>query len=343
MEFQQHIPLAPFTTLGIGGPARWFATARTEDDVVEATGFAAEHALPLFVLGGGSNLLVADAGFPGLVLHMAISGIDSTDASLLRVGAGENWDALVQFAVNRDLAGMECLAGIPGTVGGTPVQNVGAYGQEVAETICCVRCFHTHTRAFVDLSNRDCGFAYRTSVFNTTERGRYIVTRVDFALTPGGEPKISYADLRKRFATGERPTLRATADAVRAIRRMKSMVVEAADPNSRSAGSFFQNPVVAEAMLAEVARSTGLEAADVPHWPAGDGRIKLPAAWLLERAGFVRGYAMGHAGISANHTLALINRGECTARELESLRDRIIDTVRRLFGITLQQEPVSLR
>jgi UDP-N-acetylmuramate dehydrogenase len=343
VEFQQHISLAPFTTLGIGGPARWFATARTEDDVAEAVRFASEHALPLFVLGGGSNLLVADAGFPGLVLHMAIDGIDAVDASLLRVGAGENWDALVQFAVEHDLAGIECLAGIPGTVGGTPVQNVGAYGQEVAETIRCVRCFDTQTLAFVDLSSQDCGFAYRTSVFNTTKRARYIVTRVDFALTPGGSPKITYADLRKRFAADERPTLRATADAVRAIRRTKSMVVEASDPNSRSAGSFFQNPVVSETMLAEVASAAAMEAAAVPHWPAGAGRIKLPAAWLLEHAGFIRGYVMGRAGISANHTLALINRGDCTAGEMESLRDRIIDTVRRQFGITLLQEPVNVR
>jgi UDP-N-acetylmuramate dehydrogenase len=343
VEFQQHISLAPFTTLGIGGPARWFVTARNEDDVVEAVAFATKHALPLFVLGGGSNLLVADAGFPGLVLHMAVGGIDATDASLLRVGAGENWDALVQFAVEHDLAGIECLAGIPGTVGGTPVQNVGAYGQEVAETIRGVRCFDTHASTFVDLLAHECGFAYRTSVFNTTERGRYLVTRVDFALTPGGAPKITYADLRKRFAEDGTPTLRAAADAVRTIRRTKSMVVEASDPNSRSAGSFFQNPVVSETMLGKVADAAGLKGADVPHWSAGDGRIKLPAAWLLEHAGFVRGYVMGRAGISANHTLALINRGDCTAEEMESLRDRIIDTVRRQFDITLLQEPVNVR
>lgn len=348
MEFQQHIPLAPFTTLGIGGPARWFATARTEDDVAEAVQFAKEHALPLFVLGGGSNLLVADAGFPGLVLHMAIAGTVletlPDGASLLRAGAGEDWDALVQFAVEQDLAGMECLAGIPGTVGGTPVQNVGAYGQEVAQTIRSVRCFDRHTSTYVELSNDACSFAYRTSLFNTTARNRYIVTRVDFALTPRGLPRLSYADLRRRFGEGEMPTLRAVADAVRSIRRTKSMLVEASDPNSRSAGSFFQNPVVTEAILAEVAHATGIEVADVPHWPAGgEGRIKLPAAWLLEHAGFVRGYAMGRAGISTNHTLALINRGDCTAREIESLRDRIMDTVRRQFGITLQQEPVNVR
>jgi UDP-N-acetylmuramate dehydrogenase len=344
VEFLEDVPLAPFTTLGIGGPARWFATARTQDDVAEAVLFATEHALPLFVLGGGSNLLVADAGFPGLVLHMGIRGRDlSEHDSLLRAGAGEDWDDLVQFAAERNLSGVECLAGIPGTVGGTPVQNVGAYGQEVAETIRTVRCFDIQTSRFVELPNEACEFAYRTSVFNTRERGRYIVTRVDFALTRDGAPKLTYADLRKQFSFGESPTLHATADAVRAIRRTKSMVVEASDPNSRSAGSFFQNPVVDARVLAQVSQAAEVEAASIPNWPVGENHIKLPAAWLLERAGFVRGYIMGRAGISTNHTLALINRGGCTAAEMESLRDRIVVTVHRLFGITLLQEPVNVR
>ncbi len=344
MEFLEHVPLAPFTTLRIGGPARWFATVRTEDDVSEAVGFAAERGLSLFVLGGGSNLLVADEGFPGLVLHMSIEGKElSEDGHLLNAGAGEDWDALVQFAVERDLAGMECLAGIPGTVGGTPVQNVGAYGQEVSETIRVVRCLDTRTSTFVELPNEACGFGYRTSLFNTTEPGRYIVTRVDFSLVPGGAPKLTYADLRKRFAPGETPQLRAVADTVRAIRRTKSMVVDASDPNSRSAGSFFQNPVVASTLIQQVAQAAGVDVATVPHWPAGENRVKLPAAWLLERAGFVRGYVMGRAGISTNHTLALISRGDCTASEIEGLRDRIIDTVHTRFGITLHQEPVNVR
>ena len=218
--------------------------------------------------------------------------------------------------MDRNLAGVECLAGIPGTVGGTPVQNVGAYGQEVAETIRRVRCFDTHTSAYVELPGDSCGFGYRTSIFNTTERGRYIVTRVDFALTTGR----SAEDQLRRPAQALRPPTRRP----RCERRQmpsarfgatKSMVIEATDPNSRSAGSFFQNPVVAEAMLPKVAQAAGIEAISVPHWPTGDGRIKLPAAWLLERAGFVRGYVLGRAGISTNHTLALINRGVIAPRQ----------------------------
>ncbi|MGI4757798.1 MAG: UDP-N-acetylmuramate dehydrogenase [Janthinobacterium lividum] len=346
MNLQQNIPLAPFTTLGVGGNARWFATAATEQDVADAVRFSHEEQLPLFVLGGGSNLLVSDSGFPGLVLHMALQGIEGLPASsgsvVLRAAAGESWDSLVQFAVDRNLAGMECLAGIPGTTGGTPVQNVGAYGQEVAETIHSVRCFDTETCGFVELSNADCGFAYRTSLLNTAQRGRYVITRVDFALAPGGAPRLDYADLRKHFA-GSTPSLREVAEAVRAIRRGKGMVVDPADPNSRSAGSFFRNPVVKQELLSHLSAATGVSPDAIPNWPTGGGECtKLPAAWLLERAGFVRGYSLGAAGISERHTLALINRGGATAGDVTALRDRIIATVQERFGIRLEQEPVSV-
>ena len=346
VTIQENIPLAAYTTLGIGGPARWLLTADSEDDVAAAVAFARQRSLPLFVLGGGSNLLVSDAGFPGVMLHMAIHGI-TRDGAVLRVGAGESWDGLVQYAVDAGLAGIECLAGIPGTTGGTPVQNVGAYGQEVAETIASVRCFDMHTGAYVDLSNADCGFAYRTSVLNTSERGRYIVTRVDFALIPDGAPRLAYADLRKHFeqraagaGAAASPSLRETAEAVRAIRRGKSMVVDPADPNSKSAGSFFRNPVVSIDSLLHIAEAAGIPLNAVPHWPAGDGLIKLPAAWLLERAGFVRGYALGNVGISTKHTLALVNRGGATAADMMALRERIVDEVLRRFGVRLEQEPV---
>ncbi len=347
LTLQQNVPLAPFTTLGIGGPARWFATARSEDDVREAVRIARDdlHA-PLFILGGGSNLLVSDAGFPGLVLRIAIEGIDALPPDpqgkvLIHAGAGTPWDTLVQYTVDRDLAGMECLAGIPGTTGGTPVQNVGAYGQEVSQTIASLRCFDTHTSAIVELSNRDCGFSYRTSLLNTTERGRYIILRVTFALTLHAAPTLAFADLKRAF-NGSQPTLAETAEKVRSIRRAKGMVVDLADPDSRSAGSFFRNPVVPAAHLAHIAQAANLPAADVPHWPAADGQIKLPAAWLLERAGFVRGTVLGNAGISSRHTLALVNRGHATAAEIATLRDRIIATVQARFGLTLEQEPVSV-
>jgi len=341
MLLEENVGLAGYTTLGVGGAARWLVEAVTEADVAEAVSFSRQLEVPLFVLGGGSNLLVSDRGFSGVVLHMAIRGVERKD-DLLRVGAGELWDGFVQQAVDAGLQGIECLAGIPGTVGGTPVQNVGAYGQEVSETIVSVRCFDTATEQFVELSNAECGFAYRTSRFNTTERGRYIVTRVDFRLRAGGMPCLKYADLRKHFEGKPQPSLAEVADAVRVIRRGKGMVVDASDPNSRSAGSFFRNPIVAKEILLKISEAAGIGVDAVPHWPAGEGLIKLPAAWLLEQAGFVRGYAMGRAGISLRHTLAVINRGDATAADIIALREEIIATVRLKFGIELEQEPVSV-
>jgi UDP-N-acetylmuramate dehydrogenase len=341
MHFEEHVRLAGLTTLGVGGAARWFARAVTEVDVAEAVAFAQDRHVPLFVLGGGSNLLVSDEGFPGLVLQMGIAGVERA-GDVLRVGAGVVWDVFVQQTVEAGLQGVECLAGIPGTVGGTPVQNVGAYGQEVSETIVSVRCFDTVVGQFVELSNAECGFAYRTSRFNTTERGLYIVTRVDFKLHEGGAPCLKYADLKKHFEGKASPSLTEVAEAVRTIRRGKGMVVDAGDPNSRSAGSFFRNPIVGEELLLKVSEAAGIGVEAVPHWSAGDGLIKLPAAWLLEQAGFVRGYAMGRAGISSRHTLAVINRGDATAADIVALRERIIETVRLKFGIELEQEPVSV-
>ena len=348
LPIEEHVALAPYTTLGIGGPARWFATAYTEDDVQQAVRLAQQDLrAPLFILGGGSNLLVADTGFDGLVLHVALRGIaaeapDAQGRVLVHAAAGTSWDTLVQYTVDANLAGMECLAGIPGTTGGTPVQNVGAYGQEVSQTIHTVRCFDTHTCAIVERSNQDCGFGYRTSRLNTTERGRYVILSVTFALHPHGAPTLAFADLKRAFAGTGQPTLAETAEKVRSIRRGKGMVVDPADPDSRSAGSFFRNPIVPAAHLAHLALATKLPESDVPHWPAAGGQVKLPAAWLLERAGFVRGTTLGNAGISSRHTLALINRGHATHADIVALRERIVATVRDRFGITLEQEPVSV-
>ncbi len=346
LNLQQDIALAPYTTIGIGGPARWYAVAETEEDVAEAVRVARDELnVPLFVFGGGSNLLIADTGFAGLALRIALDGICAEtcgDGVLVCAGAGTNWDTLVQYTVDRNLAGMECLAGIPGTTGGTPVQNVGAYGQEVSQTIQAVRCFDRRTSTVVELSNQECGFGYRTSLLNTTERDRYIILRVDFLLRVDGEPTLQFAELKRRFEGKSRPSLSETADAVRAIRRGKGMVVDATDPDSRSAGSFFRNPVVSAAELGHVAAAAGLPEQDVPNWPAAEGRVKLPAAWLLERAGFVRGYTQGNAGISRKHTLALINLGGATADDIVRLRDRIVSTVHQRFGLVLEQEPVSL-
>lgn len=337
MEFREQVALAPYTTFRIGGPARWFAEATTEAEIIEAVEFARERTLPLFTLGGGSNLLVSDEGFAGLVVRIILKGIAQADDSF-EVAAGEDWDGFVTHAVERDYAGIECLAGIPGTAGGTPIQNVGAYGQEVAETVEQVRALEVSTLKPVEFTNAECGFAYRRSIFNSTEREKYIVTRVRYALKKGGRPRIAYADLKKYFQGSAEPSLCEVSAAVQEIRRSKGMYIVEGDPDCRSAGSFFKNPVVPAAEYEGIAAQEG----EVPHYPAEGGAVKIPAAWLLERAGFHKGYAMGAAGVSTRHTLALVNRGGARAADIFALRDRIMTTVEARFGIRLEPEPVLL-
>jgi UDP-N-acetylmuramate dehydrogenase len=345
LQFEEQVPLAPLTTFGIGGPARFFARIRDERQIVPALRFAEENHLPYFVLGGGSNLLVADAGYPGLILHIAIDApVRQTAAGedvILTATAGMDWDALVRLTCAYGLAGMECLAGIPGSVGGTPVQNVGAYGQEVSETIAAVRAYDRTTGGFVSLSPEQCNFAYRRSIFNTTERGKYIVSEVSFRLQPAGSPKLTYTDLAHHFA-GRTPALLEVYNAVREIRSAKGMVVVPGDSDSRSAGSFFKNPVVAVERRPEIAAAAGVASDQVPAWPTSDGRVKLAAAWLLDRAGFGKGYTVGRSAISSRHTLALTNLGGATAAEVLALRDEIVAGVQQRFGIALEQEPVML-
>jgi UDP-N-acetylmuramate dehydrogenase len=347
MQFLEDVPLAPYTTFQIGGPARWFAAAASEDDIAAGVAFAVERQLPLFVLGGGSNLLVSDAGFPGLVLHIALRGIASTQESgrpIVSAAAGEDWDGLVAHAVAANYAGVECLSGIPGTVGGTPVQNVGAYGQEVSQTIVTVRAFDRITAQFVDLPASACGFSYRRSIFNSTQRERYVVSRVDYALNQNGPPNFVYADLARYFAArnGAPPTLAEVRDAVRAIRQQKGMLIVPGDADCRSAGSFFKNPVVPVTVLDSLAQELGVEKKSIPAYPAQDGAVKLSAAWLIERAGYQKGYALGNAGISSRHTLALINRGGASAADVIALRDKVTDTIASRFAIRLEPEPVWL-
>lgn len=342
-EVQTEVELAPLTTLGIGGPARYFVRAATEDALAGAVEYAREHNLPVFILGGGSNVLIADAGFDGMVIQIAISGSEfrvqssESGSSEITVGAGEDWDAFVAWCVENDLAGVECLSGIPGTVGGTPVQNVGAYGQEVSETIVSVRCLDRTSGEFVMLTNAECGFTYRTSIFNSSHRDRYIVVSVTYALKRGGRPKIAYKDLLEHFA-GREPTLSETRDSVLAIRRAKSMVIDATDPNSRSAGSFFKNPIVPVAKLDELR----IENTNIPSFSVDDATVKIPAAWLIEHAGFQRGFAHGNAGISSKHTLALINRRGASAAEVIELKEMIQREVLQEFGIDLHPEPIFL-
>lgn len=339
MEIRENQPLAPLTTFGIGGPARWFAEAKDELDIADACAWASERSLPLFVLGGGSNVLVSDAGFAGLVLRIAVKGIEQ-EGGLFCAGAGENWDEFVQRAVDAGCAGVECLAGIPGTVGGTPVQNVGAYGQEVASAIERVRVFDRLAQEFVEFTNAECGFRYRHSRFNTTERGRYIVTRVDYQLLENATPQLAYQDLAAHFANASKsPSVVEVAAAVREIRQRKGMLYLESEPDCRSAGSFFKNPEVMMDVadrVRQIAADTGIS---LRTYPAGEGRVKIPAAWLIEQAGFKKGTTLGAAGISTRHTLALTNRGGAKAGEILALAEKIAAVVEARFGIRLEREP----
>jgi UDP-N-acetylmuramate dehydrogenase len=337
---QENVPLGPLTTLQVGGPARYFVAAASPQDVREAVDFSHTRDLPLFVLGGGSNLLVSDTGWRGLVLRVAIAGIEQQGAGRFEVGAGEDWDGFVAQTVRDNCAGLECLSGIPGTVGGTPIQNVGAYGQEVSTTIVSVQALDLVSGQLVDLSKDDCQFRYRASLFNTAPEaggaaGRYIVTRVTYQLTPGGAPCLEYADLQRRFEGRGTPTLAETRDAVRDIRRKKGMLVDPADPDSRGAGSFFKNPIVTLDHYQTLA-----EQHQMPHWWAGVKRVKLSAAWLVENAGFPKGFRRGAAGVSAKHALALVNAGGATAGDIAALHAEIVARVRERFGVSLQNEPV---
>jgi UDP-N-acetylmuramate dehydrogenase len=349
MLLEENKPLAPFTTLGIGGPARWFTTATTEADVAEAAAWARKNDVPLFVLGGGSNILISDSGFNGLVLRIGLHGItkigsEVSAAAGYQVAAGEDWDAFVVRTVDDGCAGVECLAGIPGTVGGTPVQNVGAYGQEVSSAIERVRAFDLEDHDYVEFATDECGFAYRQSRFNTSDKRRYIVTRVDYRLLREGAPTLRYADLQKAFAEIPEPSLKDVAAVVRRIRQSKGMLLVDGDPDCRSAGSFFKNPVVPKEQIRQIAENTGKQP---PCFPAGqgkqnEGRVKVPAAWLIEQAGFTKGYTLGAAGVSPRHTLALINRGEATAMEILALAEQIKSAVTERFGIKLEMEPVKV-
>jgi UDP-N-acetylmuramate dehydrogenase len=344
MTIHEHVPLAPLTTLQVGGKARYLAEAASEDDILEAVEFAHGKDLPLFVLGGGSNVLVADAGWPGLVVKVAIGGITQEEEGgtvLFDAGAGVEWDALVAQAVNSDCAGVECLSGIPGSVGGTPVQNVGAYGQEVSETIESVRAFDLKENRIVVLPEEACGFRYRTSIFNRAERGRYIILRVTYRLTPGGIPIVKYADLQKHFpASGSPPSLAQVRETVQRIRQSKGMLIMPGDADSRSAGSFFKNPVLSEAQFRDLGSRAELKSLKIPSYPALDAQRKVSAAWLVEHSGFAKGFTLGAARISRKHALALINYGSASAADIVRLKDTIQEGVEEAWGIALEPEPV---
>src|SRR5258708_22462093 len=304
MLLQENVALAPLTTIKVGGAARYLVEAKTVGEVQEAVTFAQPRNLPLFVLGGGSNLVVADAGWPGMMLKVSIPGIEKRSASedgkiVFDVGAGESWDRFVWHAVMAQGGGVECLSGIPGSVGGTPVQNVGAYGQEVADTIESVQVFDLKDLQVRNLCKEACEFSYRTSIFNTTERGRFIILRVTYALTPGATPNISYADLKRHFEGREyTPSLAETREAVPHIRAVKGMLIVPGHADCQSAGSFFKNPVLSEGQHEELKKRASTRGLAVPSYPGWAKSQKVSAAWLGGASGFAKGSEVGHGGIT---------------------------------------------
>ncbi len=341
MRERTDVPLAPLTTLRIGGSAARLADIERESDVMDAVRDAKVRGDALFVLGGGSNVVIADEGFPGLVALMTLKGVQvSSDGErdVVDVAAGESWDALVARAVAEGWRGVESMSGIPGLVGATPIQNVGAYGQEVSDTITSVRVFDREVSAFVDMAPEACGFGYRASVFK--RRDRWIVTSVRFVFERGVESApVRYAELAKALSIreGDRAPSKVVRETVIALRRGKGMVVDAPDPDTVSAGSFFVNPVVDASALADVETRTGERP---PRFDAGHGCFKLAAAWLVERAGFPKGWTHGRVGVSRKHALALVNRGGASASDLLALARAIQKGVNDRFGVELEPEPV---
>ncbi len=350
LQIRRNVSLAPLTTLELGGTASSFAEIDSVAMAKEAIRWAGRHDQPLAIFGGGSNVVVADEGFAGMALRVVMRGVEvEADGDRVRVtaAAGEPWDELVEMTVAEDLAGLECLSGIPGWVGATPIQNVGAYGQDVAAVIEAVRVLDLTSLEEQTLGPEKCGFGYRTSTFREFP-GRFVVLSATYALQRGGQPMLEYRELRRRLGIGRSaPSLADVHHAVLDIRRGKSMLIEENDPNRRSVGSFFINPVVdgvTLGLLDERVRASGALTAieSIPTYPAGDGRSKVPAAWLIEKAGFEKGLRRGAFGISSAHALALIHHGGGTTAELVALARDIREGVRRKFDIELQPEPVFL-
>jgi UDP-N-acetylmuramate dehydrogenase len=355
VNIEEQVALAPLTSLRVGGPARWFARCASVDDLREALAWARTRGCGVHVLGGGSNTLFDDAGFDGLVIHVGLRGIervDDGDQARVTAAGGEDWDGFVARCIDEDLGGLECLSGIPGLVGATPMQNVGAYGQEVAETIVEVQGIDRATGEAVRFGRDDCAFAYRSSRFKADDRDRFVLTAVTYRLPVARRPEIRYAELARRLEADGidldglppgRDAGCAVRAAVLAVRRGKSMVLDPADPDARSAGSFFLNPTLTDEQLRALRErweARGGDADDVPVFPAAGGH-KVPAAWLVERAGFARGTRHGGAGISSKHALALVSHGD-RAADVRALAARVRDGVCEAFGIELEQEPVSV-
>jgi UDP-N-acetylmuramate dehydrogenase len=350
MKFQEHVSLAEYTSIGLGGPARFFISCTSIEQLRRVLLFARDQGKRYQIIGGGSNIVFSDRGFDGVVIHIGIRGVEQTrqgDSSLVTAAAGEDWDQLVQDCVRQGLSGIECLSGIPGLVGATPIQNVGAYGQEVRDSIVSVRGLDCRTLEPVQFSAADCTFAYRSSRFKGPDRGRYIITEVSFALKMDASPCTRYPEVADYLqSTGSPPPepgkrgLETIRSAVLALRRRKSMVLDPSDPNTKSVGSFFVNPVLAPTDFAAVQERWQAAGHREPivHFQAPNG-VKIPAGWLVQQAGYPRGYHRAGVGISTNHALALINRTG-TTRELLDLAADIQEDVYKTFEVRLEREPV---
>jgi UDP-N-acetylmuramate dehydrogenase len=344
VRIETEVELATRSTLGVGGSARYYAQATSVADLQAALDWAHAGGHALRVLGGGSNIVIADAGFSGLVLDNALSGVRTSPRGNeveVSVAAGENWDAFVAEMVRQGFQGLECLSGIPGRVGATPIQNVGAYGQDVSESIVRVVALDRSYRNQVMFSNAECRFAYRDSYFKSEEPERFVVSEVVFRLRPNAAPKIAYAELERELrARGHvKPSLADVRETVLALRRSKSMLIDANDPNTRSCGSFFTNPVLTPDDFTKFSFRADGEG-EVPRFPQSDGRIKLAAGWLIEHAGFSRGMNDGRVGLSEKHALALVARSDAKARDVVAFARRIRTTVFERFGVELVPEPV---
>ncbi|MFG5720790.1 UDP-N-acetylmuramate dehydrogenase [Streptomyces murinus] len=347
MHVLHDAPLAPLTTFRLGGPALRLVTAETDAEVIDAVREADDSGTPLLVVGGGSNLVIGDKGFQGTALRIATRGVELRGTTL-ELAAGEVWSDAVARSVEAGLAGIECLAGIPGSAGATPIQNVGAYGQEVSATISEVIAYDRRAGETVTLSNEECDFSYRHSRFKADPE-RYVVLRVRFELADAGgmSAPIKYAETARALGVepGDRVPLDRARETVLKLRAGKGMVLDADDHDTWSAGSFFTNPILTEEQFAafqERARERLGEGAEPPAYPAGEGRRKTSAAWLIDKAGYTKGYGTGPARISTKHTLALTNRGEATTEDLLALAREVVAGVREAFGITLVNEPVMV-
>lgn len=348
LQICEHAPLAQLTTMGVGGPARWLIPVDSAEACRAAYAFARAQGVPTWVVAGGSNCIIADAGLPGVVLHPTIalgsSGIVEKGPGHVCVAAGTRWDDLVAWSVDRGWQGLEALSGIPGQVGAAPIQNIGAYGQELADVLLQLDGYEVASDSVRTWNRDQCAFAYRDSWFKR-HPGAAVVTAVHLQLRPGAIAEVRYDQLAAAlhpFGAGASPTLQQVRDAVLQLRRSKGMVVDPADGDSRSCGSFFTNPLV-DASTAERALQLLQRAGETaPAWPQPDGRVKLSAAWLIERSGWQRGQGRGSAGLSSKHALAIINRGGATAAEILAFADEVAAQVADRSGVHLQREPVLL-